>query len=102
MGKLLTIEVFQEMATRKHGKLLSTEYTNSKTKLKFECEKGHVFEKFPYSVRQGSWCPVCGREKSKEFFTRIVPRRTAEYVQNIDMEEFVRDKHNKFLKERKR
>lgn len=43
-----------------HGGLcLSATYKNNLTHLKFQCREGHLFQKIPSSVKQGSWCPHC-------------------------------------------
>lgn len=42
------------------GELLSTEYETSKSKLRWKCERGHVWESSRESVfRLGTWCPTC-------------------------------------------
>lgn len=63
--KKLTIEMMQELAIQKGGKCLSTEYTNSWTKLTLECGKKHIFKMCPSHIRHGEWCPKCfGRGKT--------------------------------------
>ncbi len=57
--KKLTIEILQEAAKSKGGKLLSTEYKNSKKKLVWQCSTGHVWEATWSSIAQSSWCPKC-------------------------------------------
>ena len=39
-----TIEDFKKIAIKKNGKCLSTKFINQKTKLKYQCERGHEFE----------------------------------------------------------
>lgn len=54
------IEVYQEIAQKRGGKLLSTEYINSHTKMEWQCEDGHKFWSVPAPVRfQDVWCPIC-------------------------------------------
>lgn len=58
--KKLTIEKMQEIAKDRGGKCLSIQYVNNKTKLHWECEKGHNWHSSPTSVITGkTWCPVC-------------------------------------------
>ncbi len=70
----LTIEQMQEIAIQKGGKCLSGEYINSKTKLIWQCKKGHRWEASPFSIKtRKSWCPVCagnqpGKTKSNRIF----------------------------------
>jgi hypothetical protein len=54
-----TIEEMQELASKKEGKCLSTVYINSKTKLKWECKEGHIWDAEPTPIKQGHWCPRC-------------------------------------------
>ncbi len=54
-----TLEEMQRIATQRGGQCLSTEYTNSQTRLTWQCREGHQWRSIPESVKQGSWCPVC-------------------------------------------
>jgi len=45
------------MAMSRDGKCLSKQYRNGRTKLIWECDKGHKFEKSPSEVKKGRWCP---------------------------------------------
>lgn len=49
----------QNLALEKHGRCLSDVYVNTKTKLTWECSKGHQWESVPGSIMQGCWCPKC-------------------------------------------
>ncbi len=60
--KKLTIEEMHKLANRQNGNCLSKEYTDSKTKLQWQCEKGHIFLKAPSLVRQEKWCPICAKD----------------------------------------
>ncbi|PQP90949.1 hypothetical protein CPT76_03795 [Paenibacillus sp. AR247] len=63
-GERLTIEDMQKVAEDKGGKCLSTVYVDSKTKLKWLCQKGHIWEAAPAHIRNsGSWCPICAIAK---------------------------------------
>jgi len=53
----------QNMASEKEGKCLATEYKNNRTKVQWECRKGHQWAAMPTSIQQGSWCPVCDYER---------------------------------------
>lgn len=62
--KRLTIELVHEIARRKNGKCLSTEYKNNRTKLLWECEHGHQFEAKANSIKDSNtWCPECAGTK---------------------------------------
>ena len=57
-----TLKDAQQTALKKGGKCLSKEYKDNKTKLHWECSKGHQW-KAPYqSISQGHWCPVCAEK----------------------------------------
>ena len=58
--KKLTIEEMQNLAHEHGGKCLSESYVDNKTKLLWECEKGHQWEAIPSSIKRGVWCPECG------------------------------------------
>ena len=55
----LTIEKMHKLAEKKGGKCLSTEYVNTRTKLKWQCKEGHVWEARPDNIKRGTWCPIC-------------------------------------------
>lgn len=59
----LDIETMREMAAARNGKCLSKKYINTTTKLKWKCEKGHIWESNPYNIRAGHWCPKCWYKK---------------------------------------
>ncbi len=58
---MLTIQELRTIAKGKNGKCLSEEYIDCRTKLLWECEEGHQWKALPYAIKQGSWCPKCGR-----------------------------------------
>lgn len=58
-----SIEDMRELAEKKEGKCLSKKYINNYTKLKWQCDKGHVWVATTYSIKRGTWCPVCAKEK---------------------------------------
>ena len=59
----LGIEEMQILAKKRDGFCISKTYKNSKTKLKWKCSKGHVWEAIPESIKKGSWCKLCSYEK---------------------------------------
>jgi len=55
-----TIQELQQIAARQRGECLSSEYVNSKTKLRWRCEHGHIWWASPSNVKNRlSWCPIC-------------------------------------------
>lgn len=66
-NKKLTLEDAQKIAAEHNGKLLSTEYINSGTKLQWECKMGHIFWKNMNAINfRQSWCPYCSSWSSEE------------------------------------
>jgi len=63
-GKYKTITDMQKLASTKGGNCLSEHYITAKTKLLWECEKGHQWMAFPDSITRGTWCFKCSN-KSK-------------------------------------
>ncbi|MCP4371590.1 MAG: hypothetical protein GY797_26235 [Deltaproteobacteria bacterium] len=54
-----TIEEMQAIARKNGGKCLSVSYVDNRTKLLWECAKGHQWKAVPYSVKSGAWCRKC-------------------------------------------
>jgi hypothetical protein len=72
----LTIEDMQDLAKRKDGECLSTEYVNSNTHLIWKCHnKDHPpFPSIPSSVKnRGSWCPKCANERKGSYQILTIP-----------------------------
>ncbi|WP_210467479.1 hypothetical protein [Vibrio crassostreae] len=53
------METLTKVAEENQGKLLSENYINSKTKMKFMCKREHEFYRSSKEVRDGEWCPKC-------------------------------------------
>lgn len=63
MSKKLTISEMDMIARKHNGKCLSDKYINNKTKLTWECKKGHRWQAIPNNIKRGQWCPDCGGTK---------------------------------------
>ena len=61
----LNIEECHRVAEEKDGKCLSDKYINTRTKMKWECNKCKcVWETTFASIKSGRWCPRCsGHER---------------------------------------
>ncbi|MCA6437770.1 MAG: hypothetical protein IM600_09745 [Bacteroidetes bacterium] len=59
-GMYKDISDMQALAKKRGGKCLSKKYINSKTKLKWQCDKGHVWQSAPNNITNNCWCPTCG------------------------------------------
>lgn len=59
-----TLADLQRLAAERGGKCHSTVYKTAKIRLPWECSEGHLWKATPDSIIRGSWCPVCGKQKS--------------------------------------
>lgn len=60
----LSIVEMGEIAESRGGLCLSKTYINSKTKIRWQCDEGHIWHATPFSIKnRGSWCPVCNKRK---------------------------------------
>ena len=53
------IDFFRRLAESKDGKCLSETYTNSQTKLLYECKNGHRWYAYTSNTIKGHWCQRC-------------------------------------------
>ncbi|NVM52853.1 MAG: zinc-ribbon domain-containing protein [Candidatus Helarchaeota archaeon] len=103
--KKLTIEEMQEIAKQRGGKCLSNEYINNRTKLEWQCKKGHIWEAQPYSIKCGTWCPECririNERISRELFETILndkfPKSRPKWLINERGNQMELDGYNKEL-----
>ena len=99
MQKKLTIEEIKKFTNKKKGKCLSDVYKNAHSKLKWQCENGHIWKtKASTIIYLKTWCPKCAIERIKNGIKKY----------NIDnMKEFVKEKggdclSNKFINSNKK
>ena len=59
------LEVLRRHARTKGGELLSSIYTNGRTRLRWRCKFNHEWLAMPTKVRQGTWCPYCARKQTR-------------------------------------
>jgi len=85
-----TIEDMQELAKAKGGKCLSEKYFGNKTKLKWQCKEGHIWETMPGNIQSGKWCPICSegvsericRKYFEEIFNKKFPKTRPKWLKN--------------------
>jgi len=65
MPNKLTLEDMKNLAKARNGKCLSKRYINFKLKLKWQCNKGHIWEAKPTSIKNRAWCPQCSGNVKK-------------------------------------
>ena len=67
-----SVAALHSIAAERGGKCLAERYSNSQTKLDWECKNGHQWLATFNSIKQGSWCPEC-RAASKGERSFIAP-----------------------------
>lgn len=90
----LTIEEMQTLAHDRGGKCLSEEYTNSFTKLRWQCSQGHEWLAAPLNIKtQGTWCPHClykNEQECREAFEALTeksfPKSKPEWLQGLELD----------------
>lgn len=58
-----TIQDMRKIAVGRNGSCLSAEYIGAHEKLEWRCDKGHKWMASPSTIKHGSWCPSCFRER---------------------------------------
>lgn len=61
-----SFDEIKEIAAKRGGKCLSTEYVNNYSKLEFQCVNGHIWEAEPKRIKAGNWCRKCHTMKHRE------------------------------------
>jgi len=56
----------QKLAEQKDGVCISKIYLGMHNKIKWQCNKGHIWKTTPHHITHGNWCPVCGGTTSKK------------------------------------
>ena len=78
-GERLTLAKMQEAAEKLGGECLSTEYKSLRTRMRWRCAQGHVWESQGQNVRRGKWCLRCSGKMRKSIeemgCDRPLPRR---------------------------
>lgn len=66
-----------QAAVAGRGRCRSTAYVNARTKLQFECARGHQWNGRPTNVLRGQWCPYCaGVARETHASLRKKPKRS--------------------------
>jgi hypothetical protein len=102
MGKRLTYEFVKEQFEREGYGLLSKEYIDSKTKLKYKCPKGHEHSIIWGNWKSGKRCPYCTRNAKltiklvrSKFAKEKYKLLTTEYVNCFQKLEYICPKGHK-------
>ena len=65
MVKRKTSEEYYQECKAKHLDLPIEDYVNNRTKIKYKCKQGHIYEQLPSIHLRGHGCPVCYGNKKK-------------------------------------
>ncbi len=58
------LELAKKYALEKGGECLSTEYVDSRSKIKWKCLNNHIWEaRYNNVLKKNQWCPMCAKEK---------------------------------------
>ncbi|PFM22979.1 hypothetical protein COJ41_14915 [Bacillus thuringiensis] len=61
-----SLEDAKNIANEYGGECLSESYIDSRTKMKWKCLHGHIWESILGSVKRGRWCPKCNNLKKEQ------------------------------------
>lgn len=67
-----TIEELKILAKENGGRCLSEKYLSNKTKMRWQCADGHIFEMQQANVKSGQWCPECSNPYKTEGKCRYI------------------------------
>lgn len=86
----------QVLATPHGGKCLSTAYTTSRAKYKWECAKGHQWKASRDHIKNGQWCPICrstggvSEEQVRRVFERLTqakfPKARPKWLKGLELD----------------
>ncbi|MFH0738054.1 MAG: hypothetical protein V1827_05220 [Candidatus Micrarchaeota archaeon] len=70
------LEEMKAIAKSRGGKCVSKKYIDATTKLRWQCERGHIWMAKPNNIKTGTWCPRCiGRGKTIEDMRKVAESR---------------------------
>ena len=59
------LRILRDIASTKNGKILSEEYVNANSNLRWRCILEHEWDATPSRILHGRWCHICGGTKKK-------------------------------------
>jgi len=66
-----TLSDARRLAKQHGGKCLSRKFVNTRTKIRWQCENGHIFKASYNSVNAKHWCPQCKYKMQDKLFKII-------------------------------
>jgi len=79
----LDISVLQDEAIKRGGRLISTEYKNSHTAVKWQCKNKHEFSQSWNTVLQGHWCPICKKSIGERMVSEVLKELNIIYDRQV-------------------
>lgn len=76
-GRGKTIRDMQRLAQSRGGRCLSSKYTNTRTKLRWQCRAGHKWTTIPKCILRGHWCPQCDQLSRPRKYTIVDLKKIA-------------------------
>jgi len=85
LSRRLGLPAMQTIAASRGGRCLSDEYADNRTRLVWECAKGHQWKAMPDSVKSGTWCPECAglAKKTIEDMKNLAAQRKGECLSGV-------------------
>ena len=56
------------------------DYKNNHTKIKYKCNKGHIYEQAPDMHSRGQGCPICNESHGERFIRNYLDKNHVEYI----------------------
>ena len=96
-----TLEEMQKIAKNQKGKCISENYINANTKLKWQCEKGHIWEAIPHAIKRGTWCPECSISRAKHAWKNQFGDKSDFHKKELEsLKDFAKSKGGKCLSDK--
>lgn len=61
------------------GKLLDR-YVNTRTRVRVQCDKGHIWDPKPYYIVIGNWCPFCSGSSGEQAIASYLTEKHIAYI----------------------
>lgn len=84
-NNVVTLDTLKALGKSKNGECLADIYTNNKTKCKWRCGRGHIWEASYHTIAAGHWCPDCINYQTAQ--TEVY-----EFIKSITLEEVLYNK----------
>ena len=76
--KKTTKQYIQECKDKEYD-LPIEDYKNATTKIKYKCNKGHIYNQRPYHHLEGYGCPICNESKGERYIRNYLNKNNIKY-----------------------